>query len=296
MARKVVVFAQPGADLAPGGVAEMVYLNTLLKLPEACLETGARSEDLAARHTGRAARSAAIRRTGDPNPSSRLDRVGGCGRPHRQTKGVTVRSTLRVRKRCGSGKGATCALQSAECPHTWTYEPMIGGVRMPVVEIDRYASARSGPQHVRTEARAQEWAARIQGDWLNGRDPRQTPTEQANATRGRTVTDLVEAYRRANAAHPTLDADPDTGHAPAPRLKQPQVVWSELRHIADYFGGWPSRSSSRRVVCDSFEMSWPTAGRQSTAERPTATNRACVICWFACVPSFDGASGNGRRG
>lgn len=40
MGRKVVVFTQPAMTAAPTGVAEMVYLNTLLKLPDACDEAG----------------------------------------------------------------------------------------------------------------------------------------------------------------------------------------------------------------------------------------------------------------
>jgi integrase len=130
-----------------------------------------------------------------------------------------MKTTLRVRREGGR----------------WIYAPMIHGARKPRVDVTEYALARGGPRTLRTEETAVQWAAKIQADWLNGRDPRKTPTEQATTTRAHTVADLVAAYRRANAAHPVLDAD-DDGKAPAPRLKQPAVVWSELRHISEYFG------------------------------------------------------------
>jgi integrase len=156
-----------------------------------------------------------------------------------------VKTTLSVRKRCGSGKGASCPLQNEDCPHSWTYAPMLQGLRRPLVEIDAFAWAREGPRHVRTEKQAQQWAAAIQREWLNGRDPRLTPSEQAQQTAAapaQTVAQLVAAYRAAN----KLDAD-------TPALKQPQVVLSELRHIAGFCGTWAARDLEQAAKVRGFE-------------------------------------------
>jgi integrase len=189
---------------------------------------------------------------------------------------------LTVRKRCG------CAQHDERCPHPWIYEPMVNGLRRPWVDIDRYAAARGGPQHVRSAARAMEWAALIRLDWLNGRDPRQTPTEQTTATRPKTVADLVDAYRRANAAHPDQDRDPETGRVPAPRLKQPQVVWSELRHIQAYFADMPAtdleQESRVRQFQEELADGWTpeegkTSARGESGVRHLLVRLRAVIRW-----------------
>jgi hypothetical protein len=115
---------------------------------------------------------------------------------------------------------------------------MINGKRVGAIEIDHYAVARDGPRHVRTQAQAMVWAGRIQADWIAGRNPRLSPVEQQAESQAtvRTVEDLVVAYRRAKAPHPVLDV----GHAPPRALEQPQVLHSELRHIAGFFGTKPA--------------------------------------------------------
>lgn len=163
-----------------------------------------------------------------------------------------MRTTLKVRKMCGAGKGTRCAFASEACQHTWTYDPMVNGRRVGLVAIDDYAFARHGPRHVRTEAQAEQWAARILNDWVTGADPRQSPAEQARAALppppppAKIVAELVAAYRVAY----HLD---DLAHLERATLKHPQVVLSELRHITGFCGTWPVKDLEHEASVREFE-------------------------------------------
>jgi integrase len=156
-----------------------------------------------------------------------------------------MRTTLKVRKLCGLANRYRCPRHNEDCDHSWVYEPMIRGTRKPAVEIDQFVRARGGPRHVRTERQAEQWAAAIQHEWLLGRDPRQTPAEQTQAVRAPqapTVAQLVAAYRTAYA----LETDRS-------KLKQPQVVLSELRHIEGFCGTWTAKTLERHDDVRRFE-------------------------------------------
>ena len=129
-----------------------------------------------------------------------------------------MKTTVKVRQRRGK----------------WIYEPMIRGTRKPMVDLESFALGRQLPRP-RSATTAAMLAGKVLAEWQAGKDPRQTPAQQAApVTAPPTVTDLVRAYQ--DFYVPAPDAH---GRQVKPlRLKQPQVVRSELKHITGYCGHW----------------------------------------------------------
>src|SRR5262245_7587464 len=118
---------------------------------------------------------------------------------------------MSLRKKC------ECKHRDHRCEHTWVSEQTIDKVRL-VVRVDEFASQRGRPHHVISRRDAEAIEEEIRREWKQGRDPRKPPPP---LTDGST---LLVALR-------------DYAAFEIPELRVPEPAWSELRHIALFFGG-----------------------------------------------------------
>jgi integrase len=120
---------------------------------------------------------------------------------------------MSVRKTCTDGARAVCKYGDHRCDHSWKATVKARGKRYPSVDIDEYAARHGAVLHVRTEREAIEWEAKIEIEWLAGRDPRVPDRSRS------TVAEALDLYKP----------------VALKRLKVHAPVRSEIRHIAAYF-------------------------------------------------------------